>query len=159
MWTMLDSIYVSTGVRVQRHARHSIQENGQCRPRGMGSVAVHAARSVRLHLFICWLTAWVRHQDECMTMYILDPSVSVDAFPVRRIDHPNQRVCLLEIVLPVCSQGFLAADIPCKRVLSDLSNQAQRDVVHMFSLYLACMSAHERTKVTRQVVTLHSRLS
>jgi hypothetical protein len=31
---------------------------------------------------------------------------------VRCIDHPDERVCLFEIVLPVRAQRFLAADIP-----------------------------------------------
>ena len=36
----------------------------------------------------------------------------VNPFAVSSINNPDQRVCLLEVVLPVCAQGLLAANIP-----------------------------------------------
>jgi hypothetical protein len=36
----------------------------------------------------------------------------IQALAVCGIDHPDQRVGLLEVVLPVCAERLLAADIP-----------------------------------------------
>jgi hypothetical protein len=36
------------------------------------------------------------------------------ALTIRRVHHPDERVSLLEVVLPVRSQCLLAADIPWK---------------------------------------------
>ena len=46
-------------------------------------------------------------QQPCQLM----PTIAY-TLTVRGIDHPDERVCLLEIVLPVRAQCLLAADIP-----------------------------------------------
>ena len=46
-------------------------------------------------------------QQPCQLM----PTIAY-TLTVRGIDHPDERVCLLEIVFPVRAQRLLAADIP-----------------------------------------------
>lgn len=60
----------------------------------------------------------------------------IDAFPVHRIHHPDQRICLLKIVLPVCPQRFLAADVPWRRSVS-LEGMWDGKGEQIFSLYLS----------------------
>lgn len=38
----------------------------------------------------------------------------LESLPVRRVDYPDERVGLLEVVLPVGTEGLLAANVPCK---------------------------------------------
>jgi len=40
-------------------------------------------------------------------------SAVCQTFPVRGIDHPDECVCLLEVVLPVGTECLLTADVPC----------------------------------------------
>ena len=36
----------------------------------------------------------------------------IESFAISRVHDPDERVGLLEVVLPVCAQSLLAADIP-----------------------------------------------
>lgn len=40
----------------------------------------------------------------------------IEASAISRVNDPDQRVCLLEVVLPICAQGLLATDVPCDRI-------------------------------------------
>lgn len=61
------------------------------------------------------------------TLYLLEEQAAqllpavVQALPVRGINDPDERVGLLEIILPICPQRLLAADIPLPSV-SEESN-------------------------------------
>lgn len=46
-------------------------------------------------------------QQPCQLMPTVAYSLAVGG-----IDHPDERICLLEIVLPVRAQRLLAADVP-----------------------------------------------
>lgn len=35
------------------------------------------------------------------------------ALTICGINDPDERVCLLEVILPVCAKGFLATHVPC----------------------------------------------
>lgn len=60
----------------------------------------------------------------------------IDSFPVHRIHHPDQRVCLLEVILPVCAQRLLATDVPWRRSAS-VEGRWNGKLVQIFSLYLS----------------------
>lgn len=46
-------------------------------------------------------------QQSCQLMPTIAYSLTVGG-----IDHPDERICLLEVVLPVRAQRLLAADVP-----------------------------------------------
>jgi hypothetical protein len=56
----------------------------------------------------------------------------VNPLAVRRIHHPDERVRLLKVVLPVGAQRLLPADVPY--AVSSRSSERAAVVVHMFSL-------------------------
>lgn len=61
----------------------------------------------------------------------------VDAFAVRRIHNPNQRVCLLKVVLPVRAERLLASYVPCRvSMLAPATRGDQVWSIQIFNLYL-----------------------
>lgn len=54
------------------------------------------------------MAAYLLEQQPCKLMLTIAYSLTVGG-----IDHPDERISLLEIILPVRAQRLLAADVPC----------------------------------------------
>lgn len=73
----------------------------------------------------------------------------VQTLSVRGIDYPDQCVCLLKVVLPVCPECLLAADVPWPRI-SRRVGHGKEEGKQMFSLYLSTLSsAHAQETLVR----------
>jgi hypothetical protein len=62
-------------------------------------------------------------------------STVVDALAVCGVDDPDECICFLEVVLPVCSQRLLASYVPCYQSVC-AEAPCRCSFAHMFSLYL-----------------------
>jgi len=69
---------------------------------------------------------------------------------IGRVNDPDQRVRLLEVILPVCAQGLLAADVPCDRVrTSNGLRDLPEDLTNIQFVSFNCVSAACVVSITR----------
>jgi hypothetical protein len=74
----------------------------------------------------------------CVTHLLHEQTVQLlsaicQSLPVCRVHHPDESVCLLEVILPVCPQCLLAANIPYQRLVLH-KWRLPRESSQMFSL-------------------------
>jgi hypothetical protein len=77
-------------------------------------------------------------------------------FSICGVNDPDQRVRLLEVVLPVRSESLLAADIPFQASVAAIT--ADERAIQIFSLYLHLISVHLNPRVTAHLPIIIDRL-
>jgi hypothetical protein len=82
------------------------------------------------------MSADVRGEQTQTNLFLQQPcqlvATVVNPLAVRGIDHPDERVRLLKVVLPVGAQRLLPADVPY--TVSGRRSEQAAGAVHMFSL-------------------------